>query len=99
MPRSTLQRIAYILGILSAASPLVFGILRGLNAHDLRYLWVALATGIGTMIVMLPGRVRQHEPGRVIGLALAALVVGALFGAVAAHLQGVRAGPAMIVVV
>jgi hypothetical protein len=99
MPRSTRQRVVFVLGVLSAVSPIVFGLLRGLNAHDLRYLWVALATGIGVAVVMLPGSTRRRDSIRVIGLAIAALIVGALFGAVAAHLEGVRAGPGMLVVV
>ena len=89
---------AYGLSILAAAIPFAFAIIRALRTgHDLRYLWVALASLFGATVALIVGRAFARPP--TVAIVTARVFVAATTLAVlAALLLGTRLGVPSLVV-
>jgi hypothetical protein len=82
------------LGILIAAIPFAFGIVRALETgRDFRYLLVAVAATLGGMISFAIGRRRSD-----VILGMAVWLLATVFASVAALVLGTTFGPALIFV-
>lgn len=87
------------LAILFAAAPLAFAVIRAVRTgYDLRYLWVALASLLGTTVVMAVGKASNRKPHEAIALSVAVFVVATLLAVLAAWLLGTSVGPGILVV-
>jgi FtsH-binding integral membrane protein len=81
-----------------AAVPFVFGVLRAAQTRtDFRYLWVAIAAGIGAAIVVIGG---TRGPDRTRGFTLfaVAFVVSSLAAALLGRVLGATSIPAVLAV-
>ena len=93
------RRLLLVVSVLLAAAPVTFGLIRAVNTgEDFRYLWLAGAAIVGSMVVMTlrsGASARAHvSPGRALG----AVAAGAACAAAAALLMGARAGPGVAIV-
>jgi len=87
------------LAILFAAAPLGFAVIRAVRTgYDLRYLWVALASLLGTTVVMAVGKTSNRSLHAAVALSAAVFVVATLLAVLAAWLLGTRVGPGILVV-
>jgi FtsH-binding integral membrane protein len=87
-----------VLCVVLAAVPLIFGVLRAAQTRaDFRYLWVAIAAGVGAAIVVIGG---TRAPGRARGFSLfsAAFVVSTLAAALIGRLLGATSIAAVLAV-
>jgi len=99
MNSSANNRGIQALSILFAAAPFGFALIRAIRTGaDLRYLWLALASLLGTSIVVVIGHAYNGGPRAAVTLSVGALVVAMLFAVVAALLLGTTAGLGMWVV-
>ena len=80
-----------LLSILFALAPLAFGAIRALNAHDLRVLWMAIASGIVVAAVVMLRRSAANRSSMALGRALLALLLGAVAASATGYALGARA--------
>jgi hypothetical protein len=92
-------RLLRIASVLLGAVPVAFGVARAVRTgSDLRYLWLAGAALVGSMVAMTLGR-DSRAPARVSpARALAAVTAGAVSAAAIAFLMGTTAGPGIAIV-
>ena len=85
--------------MLVAAVPVVFGLVRAIRTgDDFRYLWLAAAANLGSLVVTLPWY-RASGPGRISpGRVVSAFAAGAAGAAATAILLGATAGPGVAIV-
>ena len=82
MTSETRRRVFQGFAKLFALAPFVLGLIRYLSrAHDLRVMWLAVASFVGARLVFLVSRARDRKPNQV---PLAATVIGIGSVAVAA---------------
>jgi Na+/H+-dicarboxylate symporter len=94
MNRSPGDRAKYILAILFAAAPFAFGIIRRVQTgHDFRLLWMAVASFIGALIVMVIRNARSQKAISVFALSVMTFVISALLAAATGFMLGSTAGP------
>ena len=88
--RSRPIRIA--LAVALALAPFVAALIRFTQTRtDVRYFWVALASFLGALIVMLIGRARTQTRKVVLRLSVVAFLVSTLLAVLAARLLGASA--------
>jgi hypothetical protein len=94
--RSLRRRCVLVLAsAVSAAVPVAFGLIRAVSSGgDVRYLWLAGAAILGSMVVMPFGRGAPVSLGRALGGAAS----GAVCAAATAVLMGATAGPGVAIV-
>ncbi len=100
MGRSRQGRLWLLASVFLAAVPVMFGLIRAVNtgSDDVRYLWLAGAAILGSMIAM-PRRCGASGPAHVtLGRALAAVGAGSACAAATALLMGATAGPGVAIV-
>jgi hypothetical protein len=89
----------FVTAVLVAALPVAFGVIRAVSTgDDVRYLWLAGAAILGSMVAV---RLRRSasDPAHVSpGRALGAVAAGAACAAAAAFLMGATAGPGVAIV-
>lgn len=91
MSNSARQRVSFVLSILFAAAPIVVSLVAALGRrHDLRWLWMALASFLGAIAVRALAK-PQREPGAVTAVSALTFVVAAIAAALVARLLGARA--------
>jgi hypothetical protein len=87
------------LAILCAAAPFGFGLMRAVSTgSDFRYLWVALASGAGAVIVVMTGRRTARESRTGTALLAGSFLMSTLLAVLMAMLLGTRLGPGLVVV-
>jgi FtsH-binding integral membrane protein len=87
-----------VLCVVLAAVPLIFGVLRAAQTHtDFRYLWVAIAAGVGAAIVVIGGT-RAPDRSRGFTLFAVAFVVSTLAAALIGRLLGANSTAAILAV-
>ena len=87
------------ISILFAAVPVAFAAVRAVRTgYDFRYLWVALASLLGTSGVMMVGKADRRRPSSVAALSAGVFVIATLLAVLAAWLLGIRVGPGSLVV-
>lgn len=80
--------------VVFAALPFAFGVIRAVKTgSDYRYLSVALAAGVGALVLSLSAR-RSPLPGLAARIFVASLAIGIL----AAMLLGTKLGPGILIV-
>lgn len=90
------SRVFTLAGLILACVPFVFGILRFVETRsDTRYLWTALASLVGAVVVASPGAWAQRP---LAAHGLVAVLAAAMCAALSAYLQQVTFGPAMVMV-
>ena len=99
MPDSPRYQLSLLIAALLAATPVIFGLVRAINTgDDFRYLWLAAAAILGSLVVMVPGY-GASGPARVSpGRAASAVAAGAACAAAAAISLGATAGPGVAIV-
>jgi hypothetical protein len=91
MTRSARRWVVWVSSILFAGAPIVVSLIAALGRrHDLRWLWMALASLLGAIAARALAKPRR-EPGAVIAVSALAFVVGAIAAALVARLLGARA--------
>jgi hypothetical protein len=90
----------WLLGsVLLAALPVAFGVIRAVSTgNDLRYLWLAGAAILGSMVAVRSGQAASGPAHVSLGRALGAVVAGSASAAAAALLMGTTAGLGMAIV-
>ena len=96
----TLQSRLWLLGsVLIAAVPVAFGLIRAVSTgKDVRYLWLAGAAILGSMVAVRSGRGASVPSPVSPGRALGAVAAGSASAAAAALLIGTTAGPGLAIV-
>jgi bacteriorhodopsin len=90
------SRALTLAGLLLAFVPFVFGILRFAETRsDTRYLWTALASLVGAVVVASP-RAWAQRP--LVAHMLVAFLAAVMCAALSAYLQHVTFGPGMVIV-
>jgi len=93
------SRLLSLLALAAAATPFAFGMIRAVTTgNDVRYIWVALASGAATAAVMTT---RKRAAGKLRGaltISAAVFVIATAAAALAARLLGTAVGPGMLVV-
>jgi hypothetical protein len=88
--RSRPIRVAFAVAL--ALAPFVAALIRFTQTRtDVRYFWVALASFLGALIVMLIGRARTQTRKVVLRLSVVAFFVSTLLAVLAARLLGANA--------
>jgi hypothetical protein len=97
--RSRRRRLLVVGSVLFGLMPVTFGIIRAISTgDDLRYIWLAGAAILGSMVVM-PFAAAASGPVRVsLWRALGAILAGATCAGVTAILMGATAGPGVAIV-
>jgi hypothetical protein len=99
MPSSRRSRLLLLASVILAAMPVTFGLIRAVSTgDDIRYLWLAGAAIVGSMLVMPLGDSVSGRAHVSLGRAVCAVTAGALCAAVTAVLMGARAGPGVAIV-
>ena len=80
-----------LLSVLFALAPLAFGAIRAGTAHDLRVLWMAIASGIVVAAVVLLRRSAANRSSMALGRALLALLLGIVAASATGYALGARA--------
>ncbi len=95
-----LQSRLWLLGsVLLAAVPVAFGLIRAVSTgDDVRYLWLAGAAILGSMVAMRSGRGASGPAHVSLGRAVGAVAAGSASAAAAALLMGTTAGPGLAIV-
>ncbi len=93
------QQLLLLMAVLFGAVPVIFGLVRAVNTgDDFRYLWLAAAAMLGSLVVVMvrPGAPAgpRVSPGR----AVAAVGVGAGCAAATAIVLGTTPGPGLAIV-
>jgi hypothetical protein len=85
---------------LLAAMPVVFGLIRAVSTgDDVRYLWLAGASILGSWIVARPlGRGASADASRLVRCGIGAVAAGAACAAVTGIALGARPGPGIAIV-
>ncbi|HYN81873.1 MAG TPA: hypothetical protein VES88_10260 [Gemmatimonadaceae bacterium] len=91
------RRLSFrIVGLLLAAVPFAFGVIRFAETRsDMRYLWTAIASTLGAVVIASPRSWTQRSLALQV---LAAFIAASLCGVLCALLLGVTFGPALLVV-
>ena len=99
VPDSRRHQLLLLVAVPLAAAPVIFGCVRAINTgDDFRYLWLAAAAILGSLVVMVPGY-GASGPARVSpGRAASAVAAGAACAAAAAISLGATAGPGVAIV-
>jgi hypothetical protein len=94
MPDGQRRRLLLVGAVLLALIPVLFGLIRALNTGwDVRYLWLAGASLLGSRIAARPlGRGSADRPYVLLRTVLA-VILGALCAAVTAVMLGTSVGP------
>ena len=99
MKRSPHERRIQAFSVFFAAVPFAFALIRaGQTGYDLRYLWVALASLLGAMVVVSVGKGYGRGPRAAFVLSAGAFATATLFAVLAALLLGTTFGPGVLVV-
>lgn len=100
MPSSRRRQLLLIASGLLAAVPVTFALIRAVSTgDDVRYLWLAGASLLGSWIVARPlGRGASRSPHVSRSRGLGAVAAGATSAAVTAVLLGATAGPGVAIV-
>jgi hypothetical protein len=99
MRSSRRRRLLLLTSVFLAAVPVTFGLIRAVSTgDDVRYLWLAGAAILGSMVVMRLGRGSSVPAQGSLRLALGAVAAGALCAAATAVLMGATAGPGVAIV-
>jgi hypothetical protein len=72
-----------VFAILLGAAPFAFALLAAILRHDLRFLWLAIATFVGATLVVRYVQTLRRNPVGAVALAAVDLVVALFFGALA----------------
>ncbi|HEY6825319.1 MAG TPA: hypothetical protein VI259_00600 [Gemmatimonadaceae bacterium] len=80
-----------LLSVLFALAPLAFGAIRAATAHDLRVLWMAVASGIVVAAVVMLRRSGTNRSSMALGRALLALLLGIVAASATGYALGARA--------
>jgi hypothetical protein len=99
VPDSRRYQLLLLCAALLGTTPVIFGFVRAINTgDDFRYLWLAAAAILGSLVVMVTGN-GAAGPARVSpGRAAGAVAAGAACAAAAAILLGATAGPGVAIV-
>jgi hypothetical protein len=82
----------YLLSLLLGAAPFAFALVRALEVrYDLRFLWLAVASSLGALLVMRLGKVRSRAPRVVLAQSALAWVVATLLAGSTAFMLGASA--------
>ena len=82
-----------LLSFLFAAAPFALALVRAVQTgHDMRLLWMALASFVGATVVMAVAKAGSRKPSLVLSLT-GAFVVATLLAGLAAFADGARAAP------
>jgi hypothetical protein len=99
MTRSNRNWRIYGLSILFAAVPSAFAVVRAIRTgDDFRYLWVALASLLSALVVMVVAEADRRGPIVAAARSTWVFVVATLVAVFAAWLLGVRVGPGSLLV-
>jgi len=86
------------IAILFAVTPLAFGMIRALRTgDDFRYLWVALASLLSAVIVLIVGNANPRS-NRAAVRSATVFIIATVIAVLAASLVGARVGPGSVVV-
>ena len=93
------RRLLLLASVVLAAVPVTFGLIRAVSTgDDVRYLWLAGAAILGSMVVM-PLGLGASDPAQVsLRRALAAVAAGTLCAGATALILGATAGPGVAIV-
>jgi len=99
VPDSQRRHLLLLVAVLLAVVPVAFASVRAFNTgNDFRYLWLAAASLLGSLAVMVPAY-RAPSPARVsAGRAVGAISTGAACAAATAVALGATAGPGVAIV-
>src|SRR5437016_7273301 len=86
MTRSTRQRQMYFASLLFAAAPFGAALVRLVTRHDIRLLWLAIASFVGAALVAVAAKGRGGTPSTRFTLSAATLLVATLVTVLAARL-------------
>ena len=93
------MRLARMLWPLFAAAPVGFALIRAIRTgSDLRYVWMAAASFVGSAVVMVAGAARRRSPTTILAVSALAAGVGALLAGGTAFLVGARSVTSVAVV-
>jgi hypothetical protein len=91
MTRSPRERLLYLLSVPFTLAPFIAALIRLLQTgSDLRMLWMAFASFLGTSIVMAIGKTRSGTAGAVLVFSAITLVVATLLAGVTAYALDAR---------
>jgi hypothetical protein len=92
-------RLLQALSIAIAALPFAFALIRFVKSgSDVRYFWVALASFLGAITVVLGGGRQRPTLQAALTRSAAAFVIATLFAVLAGLLLGTTLGPGILVV-
>ena len=90
------ERGIYLLSVLFGAAPFVLAFVRAVQTgHDLRLLWMALASFVGATAVVAVAKAGSRKPSVVVARSAGTFVVATLLAGSAALLLGATAAPAI----
>jgi hypothetical protein len=93
------RRLLLLASVVLAAVPVTFGLIRAVSTgDDVRYLWLAGAAILGSMVVMSLRRGSSGPAQVSLRRALGAVAAGTLCAAATAVLMGATAGPGVAIV-
>ena len=93
---SSRRRVLLLAAVLLGAAPVVFGVIRATTTgNDFRYLWLAAAAIVGSMLVLPFWRHAGHLS---VWRGCGTVAAGALSAAAVAILTGAKAGPGIAIV-
>ena len=99
MPTSRRGRLLLIASVLLAAVPVTFGLIRAVSTgDDVRYLWLAGAAIVGSMVAMRRGPGASGPAHVSLRRAVGAVAAGSACAAATSVLLGARAGPGVAIV-
>ena len=95
----TIRNFCYGLSILFAAVPFAFAVVRAIRTgDDFRYLWVALASLLSALVVMVVEKTDRRGPIVAAARSIWVFVVATMVAVFAAWLLGARVGPGSLLV-
>ena len=87
--RSPREQLMYLLSIPFTMAPFIAALIRLVQTGtDLRLMWMAFASFLGTSVVMAIGKGRSHTSGAVLAFAGVTLVVATLLAGLTAYRLG-----------
>jgi uncharacterized membrane protein YccC len=93
------SRLLLLASVFLAAVPVTFGLIRAVSTgDDVRYLWLAGAAILGSMVASSLGRGSSGPAQVSLRRALGAVAAGTLCAAATAVLMGATAGPGVAIV-
>ena len=94
--QSSRRRVLFLAAVLLGAVPVIFGVIRAATTgNDFRYIWLAGAAIVGSMLVLPPRRRAGHLS---LWRACGTVAAGAVSAAAVAILTGAKAGPGIAIV-